>query len=67
MEMGSAEKIGHIDPKGEIYECPACNYKDGFHVSFNMEGDSGAGEIILICPNCHSRYKIGWRATIETV
>ena len=65
MEMGSSGTIGHIDPKGEIYECPTCNYKDGFHLSFKMKGASGTGEIILICPNCHSRFKLGWCVTIE--
>ncbi len=64
MEMGSAEKIDSIEPAGEIYTCPACAYKDGFHVSFNIQGDSHEGEIVLICPNCHSRFRIGWNVSL---
>ena len=60
MEMGSSEQIASIDPVDEIYACPACEYKDGFHVSFQMDGTTRKGQIVLICPNCHRRFKIGW-------
>lgn len=65
MEMGSQEAIKSIEPVGEIYTCPKCNYEDGFHVSFNMKGDAKGGEIVLICPDCHSRFRIGWKVTLE--
>jgi len=67
MEMGSQETIKSIEPAGEIYICPACNYEDGFHVSFSMKGNSQDGEIVLICPNCHSRFKIGWKVSLQKI
>ncbi len=60
MEMGARDKIESIRPEGEIYVCPACDYADGFHVSFKVEGAEGQAEIYLICPNCHSRFRLGW-------
>jgi hypothetical protein len=66
MEMGSQHSIEKIKPQGEIYTCPSCKYTDGFHVSFKVsEGISKNAEIILICPNCHQRFNIGWNVIIE--
>jgi hypothetical protein len=55
------EGIISFEPKGEIYLCPVCNYNDGFHVSFLFDEDSSKWEIFLICPNCHRRFRIGWK------
>ena len=66
MEMGSQNPIEKIKPQGEIYTCPICNYVDGFHVSFKMSEDvKKNAEILLICPNCHNRFRIGWNVRIE--
>lgn len=65
MEMGSKVKVGKIRPEGEIYTCPSCGYNDGFHVSFNVDGRSRKADIYLICPNCHSRFRISWRADLS--
>ena len=65
MEMGQRDNIERIAPEGEIYLCPACQYTDGFHVSFKMQGDTGTAEVILICPNCHRRFRIGCRVDLE--
>ena len=65
MEMGSQDAIRSIEPTGEIYICPSCNYEDGFHVSFSVKGNSQDGEIVLICPNCHGRFKIGWKIALQ--
>lgn len=66
MQMGSQRSIEKIEPQGEIFTCPSCNYADGFHVSFNMSGDvKKTAEIFLICPNCHHRFRIGWNVTID--
>jgi len=64
MTMGTDKEIDTINPEGEIYTCPTCGYKDGFHVSFKMISDAGKAEIFLICPNCHSRFKFGWQVSI---
>ena len=61
MVMGSSKEIGRIEPKGEIYVCPACGYTDGFHVSFLFKEENSDAEVYLICPKCHSRFKIGWK------
>ncbi|MBW1698368.1 MAG: hypothetical protein JRK26_16385 [Deltaproteobacteria bacterium] len=65
MKMGSEQGIERIQPKGEVYKCPVCNYTDGFHVSFNMEAGSNLAEIVLICPSCHRRFNIGWKVQLE--
>ena len=63
MEMGSAKAIENLKPQGEVYTCPSCNYQDGFHVSFRWGQKTPEGEIYLICPSCHSRFRIGpWGA-----
>ena len=36
MAMGSKKEIERIEPQGELYRCPSCDYSDGFHVSFKM-------------------------------
>jgi transcription initiation factor IIE alpha subunit len=64
MEIGSEHKIQDIQTEGEIYICPVCSYKDGFHVSFKLD-KSGKGEIILICPKCHRRFRLGWEVTLK--
>jgi len=61
MEMGSTQKVGIIETKGEVYQCPSCGYQDGFHTSFKWDQEGSHGEIYLICPNCHGRFRTGWR------
>ena len=41
--------------------CDACGYERGFHVSF--EGTDAYHEILLICPSCGQRYRVGWQFT----
>jgi transcription elongation factor Elf1 len=65
MEMGSKKSIGSIEPQNEVYTCPSCGYEDGFHVSFKFKGRKTGGEIYLICPSCHSRFRIGWTVEIK--
>jgi len=64
MEMGSKDRVKTIRPEGEIYTCPSCGYTDGFHISFKMAGNTRKADIYLICPNCHSRYRINWQADL---
>jgi predicted RNA-binding Zn-ribbon protein involved in translation (DUF1610 family) len=58
-EMGSKKEISTIELRGEVYQCPSCGYTDGFHVAFRWDAEEG--EIYLICPNCHSRFRTGWK------
>lgn len=60
MENELQDKIESISPEGEIRICPACGYRDGFHVSFLPPDNKGNSEIILICPRCHRRFRVGW-------
>jgi DNA-directed RNA polymerase subunit M/transcription elongation factor TFIIS len=64
MEMGSKKRINRLKAQGELYKCPSCGYEDGFHVSFQWRKRSLHGEIFLICPNCHSRFRLGWNISI---
>lgn len=59
------DKIINIDRKKEISVCPTCGYKDGFHVSFHTPDNAKESEVIPICPNCHSRFRMGWRVTLS--
>jgi hypothetical protein len=61
MEMGAGGEIKKIETRGEIYRCPSCGYEDGFHVSFCFEPKSSSAEVFLICPSCHSRFRLGWK------
>jgi len=42
----------------EFHICDNCGYDKGFHVSFIKQEYY---EIVLICPQCGQRYKIGWK------
>jgi len=44
----------------EFRVCPHCNYQLGFHVSF-LKRPGRAYDIVLICPDCGSRYSTGWK------
>ncbi len=65
METKPNDEITPIKPEGSIRQCPVCGYNDGFHVSFQMEGGKKEGEIILICPNCHQRFQMGWQVRLD--
>jgi len=65
MVMGSKKGIKGLQAQGELHECPSCGYQDGFHVSFLWGKKSGKGEVYLICPNCHSRFRLGWNISIS--
>lgn len=51
--------IKDLEIKGTVDTCPVCGYTDGFHVSFKVE--NGKTRIILICPDCHSRFNPDWK------
>ena len=65
MTMGAKGRVEQITPEGEMYTCPSCGYTDGFHVSFKAAGTARKAEIFLICPNCHSRFRINWLADLS--
>lgn len=60
-EVGN--EIKKLDIKGITDTCPDCRYTDGFHISFKVTGNKN--EIILICPNCHSRFNPEWEKKIS--
>ncbi len=53
-----AEKIHVLKLEGTVDTCPVCGYTDGWHVSFKV--GEGVTNIILICPQCHSRFNPEW-------
>ena len=65
MVMGSKKRIKELKAQRELHKCPSCGYQDGFHVSFKWNKMSSNGEIFLICPNCHSRFRLGWNVSIS--
>ncbi|KPK32569.1 MAG: hypothetical protein AMK70_10390 [Nitrospira bacterium SG8_35_1] len=38
---------------------------DGFHVSFKVAASTRKAMIFLICPNCHSRFRLGWQVDLS--
>ncbi len=66
MEMGSQKEIEKIDLQEEFYRCPSCGYTDGFHVSFKMGKADRKAEVYLICPSCHSRFRVGWKVSMSS-
>jgi hypothetical protein len=54
-----------IKPAGKISTCPICEYEDGFHVSFQMKNGSHNADVILICPNCHNKFDVGWEVKLS--
>lgn len=44
----------------EFRVCPVCGYDRGFHVSF-LKSHQANLKIILICPDCGSRFDTGWK------
>ena len=67
MKMGAKKEIERIEVKEEVYQCPSCNYSDGFHVSFKAESRGKKAEVYLICPGCHSRFRIGWTVNLSSI
>ena len=59
MLKSESEEILDLEVKDRTYICPVCGYTDGFHVSFKKD-DRDSIKIILICPECHSRFDPGW-------
>jgi len=51
--------IREVDPGEEFRECDNCNYDRGFHTSFLL--DDLIYRIILICPDCGTRYDVSWK------
>ncbi|GJQ58492.1 MAG: hypothetical protein D8M57_08785 [Candidatus Scalindua sp. AMX11] len=47
----------------ELHICPQCGYGDGFHTSF-VRLTKEKCKVILICPNCHSRYDPNWEVDV---
>jgi RNase P subunit RPR2 len=45
----------------KFHICDKCRYERGFHVSFERKDDHH--EIVLICPSCGQRYRVGWKVT----
>lgn len=51
-------EINELEIKGTVDTCPLCGYDDGFHTSFQASGSDIC--IMLICPQCHSKFDPGW-------
>ncbi len=65
MNQSADEQAIKIETQGTLSECPACGYKDGFHVSFYRSGKSAKTKVIPICPSCHKRFDVGWNIHLE--
>jgi hypothetical protein len=54
-----------LNTDGEVSTCPLCGYQDGFHVSFDVRDNKERATVILICPNCHGRFQLGWTVNVS--
>ena len=68
--MAVSEDVRRVRIGKEFHICPNCGYEKGFHVSFrNMNAFPDRPikttremfSVILICPNCGTRYDTGWK------
>ena len=57
--------IQRINPMERVSCCPECQYRDGFHVSLYRSDKDKYSEVILICPNCHRHFGLGWKVDME--
>lgn len=71
--MGVSEDITEIKVDAELHICPNCGYDHGFHTSFvntetakdnPVKSTRPLFRVILICPNCGSRYDAGWKIAL---
>jgi hypothetical protein len=65
MPKGAHKKAEWIKPVDDLCDCPGCGYTDGFHVSFQEDASTGQWEIVLICPQCHRTYRMGWKISLS--
>lgn len=66
MASNTNDKAVTLKAEGIVSTCPGCGYLDGFHVSFHMANTvTREAEVVLICPNCHKRFTIGWKVRFE--
>lgn len=56
--MTMETKIHPLKIEDTVDTCPVCGYTDGWHVSFKVKDEERV--IILICPDCHSRFDPDW-------
>jgi DNA-directed RNA polymerase subunit RPC12/RpoP len=64
--MAVPGEIRKSDPGDDFHRCPNCGYSRGFHCSFaRASGGSAPYRIILICPECGTRFDIRWFAALE--
>jgi len=59
--MSEAKQINVSD---KFHICPVCGYNDGFHTSFKRESVAEV-RVILICPECHSRFDVNWLIKLQ--
>jgi len=62
MEPEGTKRI-HLQER--LRACPACQYRDGFHVSFLQEEGVEGHRLILICPQCSATFDVGWLIAVE--
>jgi len=64
--MAVSPEIRKSDPGEDFHRCPNCGYSRGFHCSFARAAEGSARyRIILICPECGTRFDIGWSLALE--
>ncbi len=63
--MTVSEEIKKVKLEQEFRVCPTCGYERGFHVSLLRSESEGVHyKIVLICPNCGSRFDGGWEQEV---
>ncbi|MFA5801677.1 MAG: hypothetical protein WC911_04285 [Thermoleophilia bacterium] len=61
--MDISEDIISKAVEEEFHKCDICGYRRGFHSSFQRSKEGC--DIILICPECGQRYRVGWTAKLD--
>ena len=64
--MAVPPEIQKSDPGDDFHRCPNCGYARGFHCSFlRVAEGSDRYRIVLVCPECGTRFDIGWSTGLE--
>ncbi|MFA6002383.1 MAG: hypothetical protein WC828_09800 [Thermoleophilia bacterium] len=61
--MSVSENIISKVASEEFHICEICGYERGFHTSFQRREEGF--EVILICPECGQRYRVGWTVKLD--
>jgi len=59
------KKTTNLTVEDKLSRCPACDYRNGFHVTFKKTAGKGF-DVRLRCPDCGAAFDIGWQVSLKS-